>query len=120
MIMSVPSTHDDRNYANGHERRTAPRLPCAREVRCQPVMAGKLDEVPAILEDVSAAGVRLGLRRWYEPGRVLALKITDSQLRVMRTLLAHVIYARARGSGLWHIGCSLMGRLEAAEIEALV
>jgi hypothetical protein len=102
------------------ERRAATRYRCLRETSCQPVAVGKEECVPAILEDLSASGLRLTIRRCYEPGRVLAISWRPVVDGPKRTLLAHVVYALAEGGGNWIIGCGLMNRLTADDLEGLL
>jgi hypothetical protein len=111
-----PRTEETRPYPL--ERRAAPRLRCLRETYCQPIMSGQEASAPAILEDISSGGLRIALRRCFEPGRVLAIgwRTADG---TKRTLLAHVVRAVSDGQGNWVVGCTLMNPLSPAEVEAL-
>jgi hypothetical protein len=102
------------------ERRSATRYRCLRETSCQPLAAGKDECVPALLEDLSTGGLRLAVRRCYEPGRVLAISWRPAPEGPKRTLLAHVIYSVAEGSGNWILGCGLMNQLDALDLETLL
>jgi hypothetical protein len=83
-------------------------------------MSGKDDSAPALLEDVSTGGLRLGLRRCYEPGRILAVTWRQPSEGPKRTVLVHVIYARNEGAGNWIVGCGLMNVLSEEEVAALL
>ena len=106
--------------SNQVERRSAPRHACLREVVCQAVMAGRDENAPALVENISNTGLRLVLRRCYEPGRVLAVSWRDAHGVTQRTLLAHVIHARNVGDGTWSVGCALGVRLSDDEMKDLL
>jgi len=93
---------------NQPERRSAPRHECLREVVCQAATAVHDDSAPALVENISNTGLRLVLRRCYEPGRVLAVSWRHAHGVTQRTLLAHVIHARNVGDGTWSMGCRLV------------
>jgi hypothetical protein len=102
------------------EHRQAPRRRCIRETTCQAVVAGKDESAPAILEDLSTTGLRLVVRRHYEPGRVLALSWRNPPDGPKHTLVAQVVHARNDGMGSWIIGCVLMIALTKEELTALL
>jgi hypothetical protein len=102
------------------ERRVGPRFDCQRETTCQPLMAGKSECAPAILQDLSTGGVRLLLRRWFEPGRIIAVPLAGRADGSPRTLLAHVVHLRARGGGNWTLGCAWMNPLLPDEVGSLL
>lgn len=83
-------------------------------------MAGKDENVPALLEDFSTGGLRLVLRRCYEPGRILAVTWRQPLNGPRRTVLAQVIYARDEGEGNWVVGCALMNGLSKDDLKALL
>ena len=105
--------------SNQVERRSAPRHQCLREVVCQAVIAGHDESAPALVENISNTGLRLVLRRCYEPGRVLAVSWRDAHGVTQRTLLAHVIHARNVGDGTWSMGCTLRVRVSDDELKQL-
>jgi hypothetical protein len=83
-------------------------------------MAGRDDSAPALVENISNTGLRLVLRRCYEPGRVLAVSWRHAHGVTQRTLLAHVIHARNVGDGTWSMGCRLAARVSDDEIVELL
>ena len=106
--------------ASVRERRAAVRHDCLRETTCQPLMAGKNECVPAIVRDLSAGGIRLHLRRWFEPGRIVEVPLANREDGSSRTLLARVVCLRARGGGNWSLGCAWLSPLLPDEVKALL
>lgn len=103
------------------ERRTSPRHTCLREIVCQAVTAGKDESVPALLEEVSNSGLRLVLRRCYEPGRTMAVSWRHRPHHEPgRAVLAHVVHARNEGRGNWVVGCALVTPLTEEELSGLL
>jgi hypothetical protein len=100
------------------ERRSAPRLRCLRETFCQPIMTGKDESAPGILEDISSGGLRIGLRRCFEPGRILAVSWRTAD-GTKNTLFAYVVHATSEGRGNWVVGCALMNPLTPEEVQAM-
>jgi len=101
------------------ERRNSPRRPCLREIACQAVTTRNEESVPALLVDVSKGGLRLTIRRCYEPGRVLAVSWQQKRNGPRRTVLAHVVHARNEGGGNWVVGCALVTAMTEEELAAL-
>ena len=83
-------------------------------------MAGKDAAAPALLEEVSTSGVRVIVRRCYEPGRVLAVSRRYPADGPKCTLLAHVVHARNQGGGNWIIGCAWLNALTEKDVDALL
>ena len=105
---------------NQVERRSSPRHECLREVVCQSVKAGCDDSAPALVENMSNTGLRLVLRRCYEPGRVLAVSWRTAHGITQRTLIVHVIHAHNVGDGTWSMGCVLGVRVSNDEMAQLL
>jgi hypothetical protein len=102
------------------ERRYSQRRACLREIACRGVMAENEEGVPALLVELSNGGLRLVLRRGYEPGRALAVSWRETLHGVKRTLLAHVVHVNNQGSGNWVVGCALNEALNEDEVTALL
>jgi hypothetical protein len=83
-------------------------------------MTGWQENAPAILEDLSTKGLRLVVRRPYEPGRVLAVSWRHPLDGSTPTLLAQVVHAHSDGMGNWIIGCALLNALSEEELTALL
>jgi hypothetical protein len=83
-------------------------------------MAGRDENAPALVENLSASGLKLVLRRCYEPGRVLAVSWRHAHGGTQRTLLAHVIHARNDGGGTWSVGCALISQVPEEEMPDLL
>jgi hypothetical protein len=120
MSLRTLPPRDPEQKAVAIERRRAIRHACLREISCQAVMAGKDDNAPALLQDLSTGGLRLELRRCYEPGCVLTVSCRHPSDGSNVTLLAHVIYARNEGSGNWAVGCTLINALTEKELASLL
>jgi hypothetical protein len=118
-VRTLPLSHPDQKTI-AIERRRAIRLSCLREISCHAVMAGKYENAPALMQDLSAGGLRLEMRRCYEPGQVLAVSCRHPSDGSDLTLLAHVVYARDEGSGNWAVGCALINPLTEEELASLL
>jgi hypothetical protein len=115
LLSCQSSTHTD-----PPERRSAPRSTCLREVVCQAVMAGRDESAPALVKDISSTGLRLVLRRCYEPGRALAVSWRYPHGGTQHTLLVHVVHSHNDGSGTWHVGCSMVCQISDKQLAELV
>jgi hypothetical protein len=103
-----------------HERRAAPRQRCILETLCRPVLSAKRERAPALMEDISTGGLRLVMRRFFEPGHVLAVSWHYPLDGPKHTFLAQVVYALSQGEGNWVVGCVLLNPLQPEEIKALL
>jgi hypothetical protein len=83
-------------------------------------MAGQDESAPALVEDISSAGVRLVLRRCYEPGHVLAVSWRYPHGGTQRTVLVHVIHSQTDGGGTWKVGCTMVSQLSDDELAELL
>jgi hypothetical protein len=120
MSPPVELTTNTLSTAHLRERRSAPRKTCLREVLCRAVMSGRDESAPALLENYSNTGLRLALRRCYEPGRVLAVTWRESRGGKQHSLLAHVVYVRNEGGGTWSLGCALIGHSDDEQVAELL
>jgi hypothetical protein len=100
------------------ERRAAARARCLHEIVCESILPGQIETAPAILEDISSSGLRIALRRCFEPGCALAVTWRTAD-GTQRTLRAFVVRTTAEEQGNWVIGCSLTTPLTLEEVQAM-
>jgi hypothetical protein len=101
------------------ERRNHPRFTCHGPVLLFP-MAGVRMSWPAIVRDVSAAGLGLTIDRRFERGTALRLEWQTEKGAAMPPLLGRVVRLfEVPELGWWH-GCSLIGELDVAEVLAFL
>src|SRR5688572_26354331 len=85
------------------ECRVSTRHACDVTTSCQPTSAwGRKDSRwPAAISDISAGGVRLIIRRRFEPGVGLAIELPGNDSNEPSIVLAKVIHVRALPDGSW-------------------
>jgi hypothetical protein len=102
------------------ERRQGTRHLCVREISCKAVVVGKEEKAPALLLDISTGGLRLVVRRRYDPDAILAISCGNPSDGSNLTLLAQVVYARNAGRGNLAVGCALINALTEEELTSLL
>jgi CheY-like chemotaxis protein len=104
----------------GVERRAAVRSLGTQEISCAPVKEFQTrDRWWGRLQDVSVSGVRVFLRRRFEPGTLLVLEVPGSVGEDPRRLLARVVRVAPGAGGGWELGCTFTQRLHADDLRAL-
>jgi len=93
---------------------------CLREVVCKSARTDRDENIPALIENLSTGGMRLVLRRCYEPGRVLAVSWPYPHGGMQRTLMVHVIHGHNDGGGTWSVGCSFLDLVAEKELASLL
>jgi hypothetical protein len=95
------------------------RLSCEVPTSCQP--AGGLEVGwNATIVDISKSGLRLRLRRRFEPRAGLAIQVPGRDDQEPYTVYAKVIHVRNEFDGYWTLGCKLMSGLSEEELECMV
>jgi hypothetical protein len=72
------------------------------------------------IQDLSASGARLLVRRRFEPGAVLLLKLHGKEESLTHTFLLRVVRVLALSSRSWTLGCVFDRRLSEVEMKLLV
>jgi hypothetical protein len=93
---------DDRPIV--HERRTAPRFPCALKATYRSTAEGAAEACPAGVRDISLKGVGLVTGRAFALGALLAVELVRPGGSVVRAVDAQVVYAHLDPRG-WVHGC---------------
>jgi hypothetical protein len=95
---------------------------CDLPAACQPPTAWNAQEFkwPATIRDVSVGGVRLLLRRRFEPGAGLAIELPGADEASPSTVLARVVHVHGQEDGGWVLGCAFVSRLGDEELNALL
>src|SRR6266511_3721808 len=112
------AAHRETKPQSGRECRVYPRQACDVEATCQPVSAwGRKDSKwTAIITDVSQGGIRLILRRRFEPGAGLGIELPGVDGDEPYTVLAKVVHVRSLPDGTWALGCQFISELDEDEV----
>jgi hypothetical protein len=73
----------------------------------------------ATITDVSQGGIRLILRRRFEPGSGLGIELPGGDGEEPYTVLAKVIHVRSLPNGAWALGCQFISELDEDEVQRL-
>jgi len=94
--------------------------PCLLPTQCQPLAAIKDDAWPATVRTLRRNGLKLVLKRRFEPGTVLKFDLENPAQCYSRTFFARVTIATAQGGGEWALDCALSGECDDDEVKALL
>lgn len=120
MTATISATDVARPAAGTHCR-VSERFSCDVAVSCQPPSAWRGGrDWPARIRDVSSGGLRLLLRRRFEPGTGLAVEVAGAEDDAPSTLLVRVVRVRAEADGCWLLGCTFVSPLGEEEIQGLL
>jgi hypothetical protein len=104
------------------ECRIYERYACEVVTSCQPPSAWVRKDArwSATIRDISCGGIRLQVRRRFEPGSGLAIELPGSGDQPPYIVLARVVHATAQADGSWFLGCAFVSALSDEEVLALV
>jgi hypothetical protein len=96
------------------------RVNCELATSAAPVAAlyAKDARWPATIRDLSVGGVRLSVRRRFEPGTGLGIELIGSDGEP-QTVLVKVVHAHMQEDGNWGLGCKFISELSEDELERL-
>jgi serine/threonine protein kinase len=114
-----PATHQAAR-AGRTDRRATVRYPSGRGSSCQPLREGKGVRWQATVQDVSADGMGLVLRRRFEPRTVLSVDLEPTAGGPARRMLVRVARVTPLESRRWLLGCVFAARLGDEEVQALL
>jgi hypothetical protein len=97
------------------------RHPCAVPISCKPTSAwtGNERSWSAIIRDVSQGGVRLTLRRRFEPGSGLEVELPGKDGEGY-SVIVRVVHVRREEDDLWTLGCKFLSDLSEEEVSTLL
>src|ERR1700681_3814968 len=96
------------------ECRVYERHSCRVPALCQPAASNEM-RWEAIVEDISKSGVRLRLRRRFEPRSGLAIELPGKHGDAPETVYVKVVHVRSDGEGSYVLGCRFMSELSDEE-----
>jgi hypothetical protein len=99
------------------ERRLAERFLCRRRPRARMLTRPDLDQLTAVIDNISAYGVRLISDRSLSRGTVLALGLLDTRPSFIQS--ARVVYSIRLADGKWAVGCRFFPPVQESDIESL-
>ena len=73
-----------------------------------------------VIEDISQQGVRLRLRRRFEPRTGVAIELPGKDGLDSETVYAKVVHVRNDEDGSYILGCRLMSELSGEELQRLL
>jgi hypothetical protein len=95
------------------------RRDCHIPTMCQPAAADELRWQATIL-DLTQKGLRLRLRRRFEPRSGLAIEMPGKPGQEPYTAYARVVHVRNEGGGWYALGCQFMSELSDEELRRLL
>src|SRR5690242_18407327 len=102
------------------DRRAAPRLVVSPETSCH-LIAGVGDSLwPARVLELSTHGIRLELRRRFEPGATVLLELANGARVFSCTLALQVAHVAEQADGLYTLGGAFARRLTHRELTAVL
>jgi len=92
---------------------------CFLPTECRIVSSQKDDPWPAAVRHLAPDGIRLVLKRRFEPGTLLKFDLENRTQTFSRTFFARVRQASAKG-GEWALDCAVSPRCEEDDLKALL
>jgi hypothetical protein len=92
---------------------------CQVPTSCQPAAAHEM-RWDCTIEDVSQSGLRLRLKRRFEPRTGLGIEIPGKDGQDPATVYVRVIHVRRDEDGTYALGCKFMSELSDDELQRLV
>jgi hypothetical protein len=102
------------------DRRAAVRFSTNLETCCQPTCRIKERSWSGRIQDISATGVCLLLRRRFEPGTILTAELQGAAQSITKTMLVRVLRVQEQARRRWSIGCAFDRELSDLELKALL
>jgi hypothetical protein len=106
-------------YFQDLERRESPRHLCSLEATSHPLEGGDALSWGAVVNDISAGGVRLTLCYPFRPGTYLAVELHTST-GMARTLMVRVQHVHDQTDGMWRLGCEFIKPMTESDMELFV
>jgi PilZ domain len=101
------------------ECRVSQRHSCQVPTACQPAASNEL-RWAATMEDISLSGVRIRLRRRFEPRSALAIELPGRNGEDASSVYVKVMHVRNQGGGYCTLGCKFMSELSEDELDRLL
>ncbi len=92
---------------------------CQVPTSCQPAAAAEL-RWDCTIEDVSQSGLRLRLKRRFEPRTGLGIEVPGKDGQDPATVYVRVVHVRRDDDGSYVLGCKFMSELSDEELHRLV
>ncbi len=92
---------------------------CQVPTSCQPAAANET-RWDATIENISQSGLRVRLRRRFEPRSALAVELPGRDGQDASTVYVKVVHVTNEGEGFYALGCKLMSELSEDELGRLL
>jgi hypothetical protein len=118
----LPSTPQATTPSPHQACRVYERHACVVASSCKPTSAWRDSETSwsASIRDISLGGVRLTLRRRFEPGAGLEIALSTDVPAETYSVLARVVHVHREDDGSWTLGCKFLSELSEEEVRHLV
>jgi PilZ domain len=101
------------------ECRVSERHNCQVPASCQPAAANEM-RWAGVIENISQTGVRLRLKRRFEPRTGVAIELPGKSGLDPETVYAKVVHVANDGGGSYVLGCTFMSALSDEELQRLL
>jgi hypothetical protein len=101
------------------ECRVSERHDCQVPASCQPAAANEM-RWAGVIENISQTGVRLRLKRRFEPRTGVAIELPGKNGLDTETVYAKVVHVANDGDGSYVLGCTFMSALSDEELQRLL
>lgn len=102
------------------ERRASVRYLCSLETACKTSAYGKEQRWAATVRDISKEGMGLTVPQKFEPGTVLGVELTNSEVDISYIVSAKVVHSHPQPDGAWRAGCVFIRKLTDEELQSLL
>jgi hypothetical protein len=112
---NTPSWDDEESVEQAAliDRRAWLRLPSRLHTVCYPGKTPHADPLPCRVDNISAAGINIVLKRPIEAGTPLVVQLPGYVEGFEASVLTHVNHVRLLNNGEWSLGCTLALELDA-------
>ncbi len=114
----MSATHRFRDQSR--ERRAKVRYPAGLETCCHTTDALSGEFWAAAVQDISATGIRLLMKRRFKPGTRLVVELMNGAGKMTHTLPVEVVRNLSRPDESWMVGCTFERELSEDEFRALL
>jgi hypothetical protein len=108
----------------GTERRASSRFSSEQDLSCQPAVCLHRSELGTTwlgrVVDISCTGIGFSTSRWFAPGTILSIALSEEPKGVLLRIPARVVHAMPKRKSRWMIGCEFLSPLSPEDLQTLV
>ena len=106
--------------SNPQDRRKYDRYPCELMAECGPAAGSEEQVWHGRVVEMSRGGMLVAVRRRFEAGAILRVRVTRRAGGTTTTLLARVVHVRPEQDGEWFLGCRLAKDFNTDDFQAML